>query len=173
MIQYVYLKQCEMAYAREIAEGRYMVDRSRPLDSGADASQGDLVGVMAEMAVCLHYGLEYHDIVIVFDTRPGAIPDLIWRDYRVSVKGRERWSSPLDLIIPSHDIHNDIYILVSVRVSVGMCGLRGWIGRDDLLRYPEEEWKWTNDRPGAHRQAKRRYVPVEKLRACRRHDAQR
>lgn len=131
--------------------------QSRPLDSGY--ADGDIIGAMAEIAVCLYFDVSYLRYVTVYAERPGAIPDLILGNYRVSVKGRTRDRLPLDLIVPSHDM-NDIYILVSV---TEVCTLWGFMRHDDLMKYPAEDWKWTSDRPGATREARRRYVPVEKL----------
>lgn len=160
-----------MVYAGAVAEGRRDGGAPSPNDTpdaGTCNGRVHLVGVMAEMAVCLHYGEPYQLWVTAHDERPGAIPDLLHKGYRVSVKGRERWESPLDLVVPSYDTRNDIYVLVSVSVDEARCGLRGWITRDRLLTYPAKPWMWTADRPGARRPAKlRRYVPVEDLRPCR------
>lgn len=155
----------QRAYATHIGKQREAMARSRPLDSGY--SDGDVIGAMAEIAVCLYFDVSYLRFVTVYDERPGAIPDLCLGDYTVSVKGRTRNTLPLDLIVPAHDTHNDMYILVSVNygtlVESGVCRLWGYIRRNDLLQYPVEEWKWTTDRPGAKREATRRYIPVQKL----------
>jgi hypothetical protein len=122
---------------------------------------------MAEIAVCRYYGENPYYWVDVYDERPGATADLIYAGHTVSVKGRERWASPLDLIVPEHDVANDVYILVSVTLESRCCELRGWIPRQDLLRYEPEPWKWTEDRPGYATPERRRYVPVQNLRPCR------
>jgi len=159
-----------MAYALAIAEQRHKrPPTSRPLASGADALGGDVVGTMAEIATCRFYGEDPYRWVKAYDSRPGAIPDLQHAGCLVSVKGRSRWKLPLDLIVPDYDLDNDIYVLVSVDVPSHWCGMRGWITQELLLSYPEREWQWTDDRPGATRpDEKRRYVPVEDLRPCTR-----
>lgn len=155
-------------YAIQVGESRHRSGSpSRTPDSGFAPIRVDLTGAVAEVAVCLFYGEDPSRWVVAHDARPGAIPDLIHAGYKVSVKGRERWDKPLDLIVPEHDVHNDIYVLVSVVLEHGVCGLRGWIPRRDLLTYPVQPWKWTTDRPGATTNAGRRYIPVDDLKACR------
>lgn len=161
------LSDRDMEYAEQTARGRNATGgTSRPLDSGFNALRGDLVGTMAEMAVCLYYGLDYEQFVTVYATRPGAIADLTYEGYAVSVKGRERFDSP-DLVVPEKDTNNDIYLLVSVDVEKRYCLLRGWVTRKELLRYEPEGWKWAANRPGASKSKKRRYVPFEALHPIR------
>jgi hypothetical protein len=168
----VTLTATEMAHAEDVATQRHALGTpSRQPDSGADPLRIDLVGAMAEIAVCNHYGEDYRRWVTVMADRPGAIPDLMHRGWKVSVKGTERWKRPLHLIIPEHDTANDIYVLVSVTPDRWTCGLQGWTTRADLLSYPPEPWKWLMDRPGQKRAgALRRYVPCEHLKPCRVHD---
>jgi hypothetical protein len=163
-------------YANGIAKQRHAREGdggklSRPLDSGANGLRGDQVGALAEVAVCLFYGREPEAFVLARHALPGPQPDLLYetsrRTYRVSVKGRERWIEPLDLVVPSYDVENDVYILVSVNLAAAQCALRGWIKRERLLTYPPQAWQWTDDRPGAERDALRRYVPLADLRPCR------
>jgi hypothetical protein len=159
----------DMHYARGIAEGRrHQGTPSNPDDSGYGAVAVDVVGVMAEMAVCLHYGEEYRLWVTAYKERPGAIPDIIHKGYRVSVKGTHRWERPLRLFVPAHDTTNDIYLLVSVDLAGARCGLQGWLTRRELLAYEPMGWQWTTDRPGSRKGNKRwRFVPVDDLRPCR------
>lgn len=169
-IQIVPLSPPEIHYAHTIAIQRNAKGTtSRTPDSGFDPIRVDLIGTMAEIAVCVFYGEDYTTYVVAHDNRPGAIPDVMHRGYKVSVKGRDRWEEPLDLVVPEHDVQNDIFILVSVDVEEGICGLRGWVTRKELLQHPAEEWKWTNSRPGATKRGKkRRYVPLWDLRPCKR-----
>jgi hypothetical protein len=164
----VLLEPDDLAYARRIGRGRYeRGGPSREPDSGKPSLRVDRVGAMAEVAVCRFYGEDPHTWVTVHLTRPGAVPDLVHKNKRVSVKGRERWVEPLDMIVPQHDTDNDVYMLVSVEFQSGVCGLQGWLYRDELLRYPLQMWQWTGDRPGSVRTALRRYVPVADLHPCR------
>lgn len=157
----------EIEYAQDMAVARHTTgSASKTLDSGFDAVGGDLIGVLAEMAVCIAYGVRYEEFVTVYKSRPGAIPDVIYEGYKISVKGTPIFTSP-HLIIPDYDVNNDIYVLVSVQVDKGYAQLRGWIPRDELLTYQTEEWKWYYDRPGAARKKLRRYVPLGDLRQCR------
>lgn len=158
----------ERSRCAQIGADRMRGGNHRPPADGNDPLRVEIIGTMAEWAVCRHYGLDPNEWVKAYDHRTGPIPDLMHRGFRVSVKGRVRWHTPLDMIVEEHDTENDIYILVSVNPDSGQCALRGWITRDDMLRYPSEGWKWTTDRPGAYRDHKRRYIPVEDLRPCRR-----
>jgi hypothetical protein len=157
-----------MEYAREIGEKRHASGGpSRELYSGGDRVRNDQVGAMAEMAVCIYYGLDPGEWVTYHDKRPGAIPDLIYEGYKVSVKSSEHWK-PVTLIVPEGDTDNDIYILVSVGYDDGICGLRGWITRQDLLNHEPQPWRGPSKYPGSKSDKRWRYVPVEDLRPCKR-----
>lgn len=164
----VWFSSEDMLYARRIAKERHETGgRSKPLDSGGDPIRGDLVGVMGEMAVCMIYGLHYRDYVTVYSARPGAIADIVYKGYTVSVKGRERFDNP-ELVVPDYDDKNDIYILVSVAVEKSYCEVRGWITKTELMKFEPQGWKWAQNRPGAKNARKRRrYVPLDRLRQCR------
>ena len=159
----------QLKFCAGIGRGRHNSGSpSRQSDSGFSGLRVDLVGCMAEVAVCLFYGLDYEEQVTIHESRPGAIPDVKLGKWKVSVKGRERFDSPLDLVIGENDVHNHIYLLCSVNIETGFVLLRGYVTRPELMKYPLEEWKWTSDRPGAAKRGKRRrYVPVEDLRPCK------
>lgn len=164
----------DAAYATSIGAERAISGNPSPNDN-PDSGKGNVrvhtVGAFAEVAVCRFYGEDPYYWVETYEERPGATADLCHANLRVSVKASEFWGTaakPPFLIVPHHDIHNSIYVLVSVDLEHHRCGMRGWVPRNELLRYAPEPWRdWKSGAPGLARSGKlRRYVPLEDLRPC-------
>jgi len=153
-----------MAEIRALAQARYEAGPVNPLVSGKDPLHNEVVGLMAEMAVCCYYGVGDEQVRTVYAIRPGAIPDLTMHGLTISVKATEYWHEPLHLIIPERDLGKDAYILVSVNVAGKYAGLRGWIDHRRLVAYP-----LTNTTLNGRREAGKawRHVPLSGLRECR------
>lgn len=157
-----------MKHAWSVASGRHNTGGpSREPDSGFDPIRVDVVGAMAEIAICKLYGVDYTDQVKVEKNRPrGDLTDLRINGYKLGVKGRERFDNPM-MVVPEYDDKCDLYFLCSVNPEEGYVEVRGYCTRNTLKQIEPEEWKWTNNRPGAKKKAKRRYVPLEMLTECR------
>ena len=168
-IQIVPLSSQEITHAHKVAVDRNAKGTtSRPLHSGFDAIRGDLIGAMAEIAVCLFYDEDYHEHVVAYDNRPGASPDLTHKGYKVSVKGTPHWKEGIHLILPDYDTRNDIYILVSVDVEDAVCGLRGWLHVREVVTFEPSPWRGPTGMPGAQSNKRWRYIPDWELRPCKR-----
>jgi hypothetical protein len=165
--RWIFLDEEEITLANTVAIERHTTGgKSRDLHSGFEPKRQDVVGAMAEIATCLWYDLNPHEWVKVYDERPkGSDPDLIYKGFKVSVKGTEWWN-PCTLMLPEYDTANDIYILVSVDPDTGHCGMRGWIKRPDLLKRELVPWKGKSDVPGANRNVKWWYIPLNELAPC-------
>lgn len=160
------LLAAQIEHAWEVGRARHASGTpSRPLDSGLSALEGDVLGAMAEIAVCDVYGGDWANQVASYEERPtDDLTDLLLRGKRIGVKGRARFEMPLDMVVPDYDTQNHLWFLCSVRVDTGFVLIRGFITRPELLEYEPEEWKWTEDRPGARKTNKRRrYIPCEDL----------
>lgn len=157
--RYVELTPAQVAYANKIGLGRHTVAPAKKLVSQGDMARTDIVGAMAEVAVCVYYEEDIHQVA-VYDSRPGCTPDVVHKGWKVSVKATERWGS-VRLIVPEED-ENDIYILASVKME-GVVGLRGWLTHQEILKY---EPTWLDlGKPKSERRY--RYVSVYDLRRCR------
>jgi hypothetical protein len=171
-IRFVALTAEQVAHAAMVGQGREdaVAGWATP-DNGKDSVTMNTMGAMAEIAVCLYYGVDWKTTVNVLDHRPGHIPDVVIQGWKVSVKATNTWNNPT-LIAPANDTANHAWMLVSVDVDDGVCGLRGWIDRPRLLTYPAEAWrqwgKWPDRYPGKDRPQKlRRYVPCADLMSCK------
>jgi hypothetical protein len=157
-----------MMYAFDVAYQRHTVRPSRPTpNSDRSLLHIDQVGAIAEVAACLFYGEDPYHWVQTYAERPGISADLEHAGYKVSVKGTDRWDDHLMLRARGDDTHNDIHVLVSVELATGKCAMRGWLTRQELLRYPVEAFRQHTPTPGPPTAKGWRYVPTSELRPCR------
>jgi hypothetical protein len=157
-----------MMYAFDVAYQRHTVRPSRPTpNSDRSLLHIDQVGAIAEVAACLFYGEDPYHWVRTYAERPGISADLEHAGYRVSVKGTDRWDEHLFLRARGDDTHNDIHLLVSVDMATANCGMRGWITKQELLRYPVEAFRAHTPTAGPPTAKGWRYVPTSELRPCR------
>lgn len=166
----IQLTPAQIAWARKQGVERYQANPSRTPWVGTDPEITDIIGAMGEVAVCVYYGEDYEAQVLgALANRPRGDTDLAHRGWRVNVKSTKHWGENgrrLTLYVSEHD-DNDAYFLVSVDAERGRCGLRGWISRRELMRYPVKGWQGDQSMPGASYGNRYRFVPVQELRPCK------
>lgn len=162
------LQEHQIQRCREIAQARHdSGGPSRPPDGEHDPIYVDLLGTMSESAVCLAYGYDPEEHVIAERERPkGDYTDLRLFGFRLGVKSTGRFEDPVHLMVPEYDTECDFYFHCSVHTGTGLVWIRGFATREQLLKRPLEEWKWTSSRRGARRKVRRRYIHVDELMQC-------
>jgi hypothetical protein len=145
-----------MNFAVSVGEDRRKAQKSRDLIGEGPKLRTDIVGAMAEVAVCVFYGEDPRDQPYPWEGRWGNTPDLILRNHSVGVKGTEHWTGKLTLFVPALD-PSDLFVLVSVDVEKQKCGLQGWASRSDLGGYEPVKDGWRMVRK----------IPVAALRECK------
>jgi len=129
------LDDADVDHAHAVGQARHALGgQSRDTRGHPDKIRADIVGAMGEMAVCRYYGADISQVK-AYEDRPPITPDLTIDGKTICVKATEYWSGRIRAFVPVQD-RSQYVMLVSVLYDEGLCGIRGWMPRADVLRYP-------------------------------------
>lgn len=129
----VQLTEKELLAARFHAHQRFNAGDVREPEGSQHPLEGEIQGVVAEFVVAKYFGVEPDTRIYPFRDGPDA--DVTADGVTIGVKGTPYWTRP-HLIVRPYDTNNDRYVLVSVNIETGRCGIRGWITGNALVQYP-------------------------------------
>jgi len=94
-----------------------------------------LVGVVAEAAVCKHYGKKVDRSVLPGGDRHR--PDLTVEGVTVEVKASQHWPPHLRINIEADEFQSDIAFVVFVDVEKREASIWGWVSREEFMEKAE------------------------------------